>query len=77
MEPRDKLKNIKDLEHNNLLNKQNIILILTGTAIISLLITKGIKDSVYLIGLFILIGIFSIIYFNRKLKKIIQEISQL
>ncbi len=35
-----KEKNIKDLEYNHLLNKQNILLILIGTAIISISINS-------------------------------------
>ena len=75
-----KIKNIKDLQYNNNLNKQNILLILIGTAIISVLLTDQEKiptQKVYLISLLLLIGIMFILYFNKKLNKIIENIEKL
>ncbi len=34
MDEKQKIKNLKDLEYNHILNKQNIALVLIGTAII-------------------------------------------
>lgn len=40
-----KLKNIKDLEYNHLLNKQNVFLIIFGTAIISVILSDRLPDG--------------------------------
>ena len=75
-----KIKNIKDLQYSNNLNKQNIILILIGTSLISILLTDQEKipiTKVYLILLLIIMGIIFILYFNKKLNKIIENIEKL
>jgi len=41
-----KLKNIKDLEYNHLLNKQNVFLIMFGTAIISIILSDQVPEDI-------------------------------
>lgn len=82
MEEKNKLKNLKDLEYNNLLNKQNITLVLIGTALVTLIITDTLYlpfniSKLTLIIILVLGGMFSLSYFNRKLRFIMKEISEL
>ena len=41
-----KLKNIKDLEYSHLLNKQNVFLIMFGTAIISIILSDQVPEDI-------------------------------
>ena len=72
-----KLKNIKDLEYNHLLNKQNIFVIILGTAIISTILSNtlpGGETKLGLIAMFVLIMVLSLLHYANKLKKKIEEI---
>ena len=75
-----KEKNIKDLEYNSILNKQNITMVLIGTAFIYVLFAESLPDGLarsYLIILLILAWIITLQYFNRQLNKIKEEIKEL
>lgn len=75
-----KLKNIKDLQYSNSLNKQNILLVLIGIATISTIITEQEKlpmEKIYLIAALLFIGFFFILYFNNKLDRIINDVKKL
>lgn len=73
-----KLKNIKDLEYNKILNQQNIVLVLIGTAIITVSLTNNLPQSKSDIIIFlILVVIFFIVYFSQKLDKIKKEIENI
>lgn len=82
MEEKTKLKNMKDLEYNTILNKQNIALVLIGTALVTAAITEkaylpfNISKMTFIIIL-VLAGIFSLFYFNLKLRTIVREIQEL
>jgi hypothetical protein len=72
-----KLKNIKDLEYNHILNKQNVFLIIFGTAIISVILSNNIPEEITKGGLilaFILAIILSLMHYGRKLEEKIEEI---
>lgn len=73
----DKEKNIKYLEYNLLLNKQNIILILVGTAIISITLSDKLPFGLPkhgLIAILFLIGLIFLAYYSNKLEEKAQEI---
>ena len=75
-----KEKNIKDLEYNSILNKQNITMVLIGTAFIYVLFAESLPDVLArsdLIILLILAWIITLQYFNRQLNKIKEEIKEL
>lgn len=82
MEEKTKLKNLKDLEYNTILNKQNIALVLIGTALVTATITEkaylpfNISKMTFVIIL-VLAGILSLFYFNLKLRTIVREIQEL
>ena len=74
-----KLKNVKDLEYNHLLNKQNIFLIIFGTAIISTILSDKLPENMTKWGLilaFILAIILSLLYYGKKLEDKINEIKK-
>lgn len=74
------LKNIKDLEYNNLLNKQNIFLIFFSTSIISIILNEKLPGDVSKFGLvfaFILAIVLSLLYFSRKLEDKLNEIKNI
>jgi len=73
----EKQKNIKDLEYNHLLNKQNISLILIGTAIITTLFTENLplglsRDNLLLF--LISVGIIFLWYFGKELNRVKEDI---
>ncbi len=72
----DKEKNVKDLEYNLLLNKQNIILILIGTAIISVTLSDirplGLSKFLIVVILFLL-GLVLLAYYSNRLEEKAQE----
>jgi len=76
----ERIKNIKDLEYNHLLNKQNIFLGLIGASILSVILTSELPNNVNktdVLILLILIGILVYIYFDNKLNKIIDYIKRI
>ena len=70
-------KNLKDLEYNKTLGRENILLVLIGTSFISIFLTPneiiGI-GKIWLIGAIIAVFILSIIFFDKKLRNIEEEI---
>ena len=75
-----KLKNIKDLEYNHLLNKQNVFVITLGTAIISTILSEQLPENLTkwnLILAFILGLILSLLYYSRKIRDKIDEIKEI
>ncbi len=79
---KDKEKNIKDLEYNHLLNKQNIFLGLIGTAIISVVLTEKIPEILNVTKNELLLFLFAIavgvlLYFGKKLEDKTNEIREL
>lgn len=74
------LKNIKDLEYNHILNKQNVFLVLFGTSVISIILSEKLPENISKWGLvlaFILAIILSLLYFSKKLEEKIKEIKNL
>jgi hypothetical protein len=74
------LKNIKDLEYNHLLNKQNVFLIFFSTSIISIILNEEFPKNVSKFGLvlaFILAIILSLLYFGKKLEDKLNEIKNM
>lgn len=73
-------KNIKDLEYNRILSRENILLVLIGTSLISVIFAPqeivGIT-RIWFTGVLIAGLIVSVIYFDKKLNKIKEEISSL
>lgn len=72
-----KLKNIKDLEYNHLLNKQNVFLIVFATAIISIILSDKLPEDLTKWGLilaFILAIILSLLNYSKKLEDKLSEI---
>ena len=77
---REKDKNIKDLEYNHLLNKQNIFVIILGTAIISIILSDKIPENITKGGLilaFILGIILSLLHYSKELGDKIEEIKRI
>lgn len=79
---KQKEKNILDLEYNHILNKQNILVILLGTAIISVAFIDSIPEEIRvsrleLIFLFAATIIGVLIYFSKKLEDKVEEIEKL
>ena len=77
MKEKEKLKNIKDLEYNHLLNKQNVFLIVLATAIISIILNDNFPEDLSKWGLilaFILGIILSLLHYSKKLEEKINEI---
>lgn len=77
-----KIKNIKDLEYNHLLSKQNIALVLVGTAIISVILTPELPlgqnlTKVDLIFVLFLTFIGFLLYFSKKLEDKTEEIKNI
>lgn len=80
MNEQEKLKNLKDLEYNHLLNKQNIALVLTGTAIIYVIFAEKLPPNLIkgnLLLFLIWMGIIFLWYFGRELNKIEEEIRKI
>ncbi len=76
----EKDKNIKDLEYNHLLNKQNIFVIILGTAIISTILSDKLPEDITKGGLilaFILGIILSLLHYSKKLTDKIEEIKRI
>lgn len=74
------IKNIKDLEYNRVLNRENILLVLVGTSLLSLILTEEIPFHIsrwWLLAMLISIATLIIIVFNRRLSKILEEIRNL
>ena len=77
-EDKAKLKNIKDLEYNSLLNKQNVFLIVSATAVISIILSDSLPENKWnLVLTFILAFILSLLYYSKKLEEKINEIKEL
>jgi len=75
-----KIKNLRDLDYNHTLNKQNIALVLIGTAILYVIFTDTSSINIqknYLLFFLILIAIIFMWYFGRELNKIKEEIKNL
>jgi len=75
-----KLKNIKDLEYNHILNKQNVFVIILGTAIISTILSDKLPENITKWGLvlaFILLIILSLLHYSKKLENKIKEIKDI
>ena len=77
-----KEKNIKDLEYNNLLNNQNIMLVLIGTAIISVFLIDKLPDSLNiakpdLLFFLVVMIILVLLYYSKKLEEKLYEIKNL
>lgn len=80
MDDKQKIKNIKDLDYNHALNKQNIALVLIGTAILYVIFTDTSSINIqksYLLFFLILAAIIFMWYFGRELNKIKEEIKNL
>jgi len=76
----EKEKNIKDLEYNHLLNKQNVFLGLIGAFIISVLFSNNLPeglDKKEILLFLILTGILAYTHFNQELNKIIDSIKKI
>ncbi len=78
----EKVKNLKDLEFNEVLNKQNIVIVLLGSAIISLSLIERVPSTTILkkseiILFLILTGLYFLFYFKNRLDHIKQEIKSL
>ena len=74
-------KNVKDLEYNRTLARENMGIVLLGTLVISLFFTQGelplhLSKGIWLIFLIIVMGLM-VIYFDRKLSRITNEIKSL
>ncbi len=77
-EEKVKLKNIKDLEYNHLLNKQNVFLIVFATAVISIILSDNFPENLSkwnLVFTFILAIILSLLYYGKRLEDKIKEIN--
>ena len=77
---KEKLKNIKDLEYNHLLNKQNVFLIVLATAIISIILSEKFPENLTKWGLVlacILAIIISLLYYSKKLEDKLNEIEKI
>lgn len=75
-----KLKNIKDLEYNHILNKQNVFLIIFGTAIISTILSENLPEDITkwnLVLTFILLIIISLLHYGKKLENKVEEIKNI
>ena len=69
IDEREKEKNIKDLEYNHILNKQNIFVIILGTAVISTILGDKIPENITKGGLilaFILGIILSLLHYVKN-----------
>ena len=80
MDEREKLKNLKDLEYNKVLNHQNVFLVLIGTSMLTILVQDSLPSDLNKGSLFmalILILILVIEHYNNKLNKIIDEIKEI
>ena len=74
------LKNIKDLEYSHILNKQNVFLVIFGTAIVSIILSEKFPEDMSRWGMvlaFILAIILSLLYFSKKLEDKANEIRDL
>ena len=80
MDNKQKIKNIKDLEYNYLLNQKNIVMVIIGTAIIAVLFTESysltIPQHIVLIFLTIM-GVHLWLRCTQKLNIIKQDILKL
>jgi len=79
-EEKEKLKNIKDLEYNHLLNKQNVFVIVSATAVISIVLTNDFPENLSkwnLVLTSILAIILSLLYYGKKLENKTKEIQNL
>jgi len=77
---KQKEKNINDLKYNHILSKQNIALVLIGTAIIYVLFAEKLPQNLtkgYLLFFLLLMGIIFLWYFGRELNKIKEDIQKL
>ncbi len=75
-----KLKNLRDLRYNKILNLQNIILGSIGAALISVIFSEKLPEGLTkndLIIVLILTAFFFLVYFSEKLEKIEEEIEKL
>jgi hypothetical protein len=80
MNEEQKIKNLKDLEYNHILNKQNIALVLIWTAIIYTLFAEQLPQNLtkgYLLLFLLFMGIIFLWYFGKELNKIKEEILNL
>lgn len=74
-----KLKNVKDLEYNHLLNKQNIFVIVCATAIISIIFSDNSSEEPNwsLVLTFILLIILFLLHYGKKLEGKLDEIKNI
>jgi len=80
MDEKQKQKNLKDLEYNHIISKQNISLVLVGTAILYSIFTESLPIAVSrgnLIFFLVLVGIAFLWYFGKQLDDIKKEIENL
>ncbi|MDP4012210.1 MAG: hypothetical protein Q8R00_01225 [Candidatus Nanoarchaeia archaeon] len=77
METKQKLKNIKDLEFNQILNLKNIFMVLVGGAIVTITLSKNLLNKAGVISFLTLFMILGFFQFNRKLDNIKEEIRSL
>ncbi len=80
VDQKQKEKNVKDLEYNHLLNKQNISLVLVGTFIISVVLTEKLPLNFAKTDLLVFLfasAIGLLLYFGRKLEDKANEINNL
>jgi len=72
-----KEKNIKDLEYNKILTNQSISLVIIGTSIITVMLSKEIPENIPKLSLILflaLVGILFLLSFSNKLEKKLEEI---
>ena len=82
IDDKQKEKNIKDLEYNNLLSTQNIVLVLIGTAIISVFLIGQLpnnlnitKSDLLFFLVVVIIGV--LLYYSKRLEEKLKEIKNL
>ena len=79
---KQKEKNIKDLEYNNLLSTQNIVLVLIGTAIISVFLIFQLPNNLNItksdLLFFLVVAIIGVLlYYSKRLEEKLKEIKNL
>ena len=80
MDAKDKIKNIKDLQHNRVLNYQNLFVAMLGGAIIATAFAEKIPFGVsktLLIILFSFLLFVSLVGTNLKIRKIIKDVEDI
>ena len=80
MEFKDKIKNIKDLQHNRMLNYQNLFVVTIAGAIIATAFAENIPFGVsktLLIILFSFLLVVSLVGTSMKIRKVVREVENI